>query len=88
MDISNTITSIDGTSYKILGKFTFQSRYIVYVMTCTICKKQYVGETTQTLNKRFRTHESFIRNNTENNIAEHFNLENHSETNYTVKIVF
>ena len=44
-------------------------------------------ETTQILNKRFRTHDSFTRNNTETNIAEHFNLENHSATSYTVKIV-
>ena len=83
----NTVTSINGTSNKTQGKFTCQSRYIVYVMTCTICKKQYVGETTQTLNKRFRLHKSFIRNNMENNIAEHFNLENHTETSYTVKII-
>ena len=56
-------------------------------MTCTICGKQYVGETSQTLNKRFRTHESVIRSNSENNIAEHFNLKNHSPISYTVKIV-
>ena len=87
MDTSNTITSLDGISYKIQGKFTCQSRYIVYVMTCSICGKQYVGETTQTLNKRFRTHESVIRSNSENNIAEHFNLINHSPISYTVKIV-
>ena len=73
------------TKYK--GKFTCPSRYIVYVMTCTICHKQYVGEMTQTLNKRFRNHESTIRSNMDNNITEHFNLENHSATSYTVKIV-
>ena len=56
-------------------------------MTCSICGKQYVEETTQTLNKRFRTHESVIRSNSENNIAEHFNLINHSPISYTVKIV-
>ena len=56
-------------------------------MTCNICQKQYVGETSQTLNKRFRTHESVIRSHSENNIAEHFNLPNHSPISYTVKIV-
>ena len=56
-------------------------------MTCSICGKQYVGETTQTLNRRFRTHESVIRSNNENNIAEHFNLINQSPISYTVKIV-
>ena len=56
-------------------------------MTCTIYGKQYVDETSQTLNKRFRTHESIIRSNSENNIAKHFNLKNHSPISYTVKIV-
>ena len=46
-----------------------------------------MGETSQTLNKRFRTLESTIRSNSENNIAEHFNLKNHSPISYTVKIV-
>ena len=87
MDTSNTITSLDGISYKIQGKFTCQSRYIVYVMIFSICGKQYVGETSQTVNKRFRTHESVIRSNSENNITEHFNLKNHSPISYTVKIV-
>ena len=87
MDTSNTITSTEGISYKIQGKFTCQSRYIIYDMTCNICQKQYVGETSQTLNKRFRMHESVIRSNSENNIAEHFNLPNHSPISYTVKIV-
>ena len=87
VDTSNTITSLDGISYKIQGKFTCQSRYIVYVMTYTICGKQYVGKMSQTLNKRFRNHESVIRSNSENNIAEHFTLENHSPISYTVKIV-
>ena len=41
----------------------------------------------QTLNKRFRIHESLIRSHSENNIAENFNLSNHSPISYTVKIV-
>ena len=33
------------------------------------------------------THESVIRINSENNIAEHFNLPNHSPISYTIKVV-
>ena len=39
------------------------------------------------LTKRFRTHETVIRTNSENNIAENFNLPNHSPISYTVKVV-
>ena len=87
MNTSNTITSRNNISYKIQGKFNCQSRNTVYVMECTICKKQYVGETTQTINLRFRLHESFIKNKRDNNIAEHFNPDNHTNTSYTIIVV-
>ena len=87
MDTSNTVTSRSNTTYKIQGKFNCQTKFAVYVMQCTICKKQYVGETTQTINARFRLHESFIKNKRDNNIADHFNQENHMATSYSIKIV-
>ena len=82
MDTSNTVTSRSNTTYKIKGKFNCQTKFAVYVMECTICKKQYVGETTQTINARFRLHESFIKNKRDDNIADHFNQENHMATSY------
>ena len=48
MDTSNTVTSNANITYKIQGKFNCQARNAVYVMECTICHKQYVGETPQT----------------------------------------
>ena len=85
MDSSNTMTSLSNISYKIQGKFNCQTRNAVYVMECTICHKQYVGETSQMVNARFRVHESFIRTKNDNNIAEHFNID--TPTSYTIKIV-
>ena len=87
MDTSNTVTSKSNVTYKIQGKFNFQSKNVVHVIECTICHKQYIGETSQTVNATFRVHESFIRTNKENNIAEHFNTENHTPTSYTIKTV-
>ena len=43
MNTSNTITSRNNVSYKIQGKFNCQSRYTVYVMECTLCKKTICG---------------------------------------------
>ena len=40
---------------------------------------QYVGETGQTLNARFRLHESMINTNKENPVEDHFNEEEHME---------
>ena len=44
-------------------------------------------KTLQTVNARFRVHESFIRAKRDNNIAEHFNMSDHTPTSYTIKIV-
>ena len=38
------------------------------------------------VNARFRVHESFIRTKRDNNIAEHFNVDDHTPTSYTIKI--
>ena len=62
----------------------------MYEVNCqgdgSICHKQYVGEMSQTVNARFRVHESFIRTK-KDNIAQHFNMEDHTPTSYTIKIV-
>ena len=55
MNTSNTITSRNNISYKIQGKFNCQSRNTVYVMECTICQKQYVGETTPNYKLKIQT---------------------------------
>ena len=38
---------------------------VVYLITCNKCKLQYVGETSQNLNKRFNWHNSCFRNPTD-----------------------
>ena len=47
---------------------------------------QYVGETQQTLNARFRLHESMINTRKENPMADHFNEEDHSGNRLDYKI--
>ena len=88
MDHSNVITSNRNISYKIPGRFNCQSRNIIYVLTCELHNKQYVGETQQTLNARLRLHESMIRTRKENIVAEHFNEEDHEDNqNFKINIV-
>ena len=47
---------------------------------------QYVGETQQTLNAKFRLHESMINARKENLVADHVNEEEHSENRLDYKI--
>ena len=86
MDYSNVVTSNTNVSYKIPGKYNCQSRNVVYVLTCGIHNKQYVGETQQALNARFRLHESMINTKKENPVADHFNEEDHIENRLDFKI--
>ena len=86
MDYSNVVTSNTNISYKIPGKYNCQSRNVVYVLTCGIHNMQYVGETRQTLNARFRLHESMINTKKENPVADHFNEEDHIENRLDFKI--
>ena len=76
---SNAVTSNKDISYKIPGKLNCQSRNVIYVLTCGTHNVQYVGETQQTLNARFRLHESMINTKKENPVADYLNDENQQE---------
>ena len=86
MDHSNVVTSNMNISYKIPGKFNCQSKNVIYVLTCGTHNLQYVGETQQMLNARFRLHESMINTRKENPVADHFNEEDHAENKLYFKI--
>ena len=71
-------------TYDIRGSFTCQSRNIVYLLTCNICNKKYVGEREQTLNGRCRGHESNMRANNNNIVSKHYKEYNHTNGDYAV----
>ena len=43
-------------SIKITDRFTRTSANVIYCITCTLCKKIYIGETVRRLGDRFREH--------------------------------
>ena len=63
------------------------STNVIYCITCTLCKKIYIGETGRRLADRFREHlPDAEQNNTDASkpVARHFNLPNHSHHNMTI----
>ena len=53
----------------------------LYCITCTLCKKLYIGETGRRLGDRFREHLRDVEKDDKNAskpVARHFNLPNHS----------
>ena len=68
-------------SIKITDHFTCTSVNVIYCITCTLCKKLYIGETGRRLGDRFREHLRDVEKDDKDAskpIARHFNLPNHS----------
>ena len=86
--ISNTVKiSGPSRSAKITDHFTCASANVIYCITCTLCKKIYIGETWRRLADRFREHRGDVeKNDTDESkpVARHFNLLNHSHHNMTI----
>ena len=73
------------TIYQIRHSFSCTSTNLVYLISCTKCKKQYIGCTTKQLNVRINHHRSCINNKKPTFIHKHFNLPDHSITNLKVQ---
>ena len=66
----------------ITDHFTCTSTNVIYCITCTLCKKLYIGETGRRLGDRFREHLCDVEKDDKNAakpVARHFNLPNHAK---------
>ena len=64
---------------EITSHLTCQSSNVVYIITCTKCNLQYVGETDRTLKERFSEHKGYVRTKkVSQTTGAHFNLPGHS----------
>ena len=70
--------------YKIKGQMNCLTSNIIYIIECIKCGKQYVGQTSNTLRKRFTNHLSDIRNNNNKPVSNHFNIEDHNIEHATI----
>ena len=74
-------------SVKITDRFTCTSANVIYCITCTLCKKLYIGETGRRLGDRFREHLRDIEKDDKDAskpVAQHFNLPNHSKEHMSI----
>jgi len=66
------------TDYLIKDDMCCNSNNIIYLITCSKCNAQYVGETSRSLRDRLNQHRSAIRNKLNTPIGLHFNSPEHS----------
>ena len=61
--------------YPILHRITCQTKSVIYLIQCTKCSSQYIGQTTRPLNVRIKEHISDIRSQdaTRSILSRHFN---------------
>ena len=87
----NTSTSFKststGTHYPIRYSFSSSSSNLIYLITCTKCKKQYVGLTTHTLKYRVNHHRTNILNKKCIYLCEHFNLPDHNIGHLSIQAI-
>ena len=65
----------------ITNHFSCTSANVIFCITCTLCKKLYIGETGRRLGDRFREHLRDVEKDDKHAskpVARHFNLPNHS----------
>ena len=71
----------------ITDHFSCISTNLIYCITCTLCKKVYIGETGRRLGDRFSEHLRDVEINNKDAskpVARHFNLPNHSQKHMEV----
>ena len=84
---SSFTSSVTKKQYKIQSKGNCSSANIVYLITCSKCHKQYVGETGRSLRERLNNHRSDIKLKKHTAIAIHFNDVQHSVNNLSITII-
>ena len=77
-----------GMEFRIKGSYNCQTSNAVYLITCNLCHLQYVGQTRNTINTRFRGHANVIRRKDQAKpVGTHFSLTDHSEHNVTITVM-
>ena len=72
---------------KITDRFTCTSANVMYCITCTFCRRLYIGKTGRRLGDRFRKHLPDVKKDDKDAskpVARHFNLPNHSREHMSI----
>jgi hypothetical protein len=75
-------------SLRITQSINCKTTGIIYLITCKKCNKQYIGESGNSANLRFRGHDQDIRENLGfKPVSNHFNLAGHSRSDVTITLL-
>ncbi|XP_053560082.1 uncharacterized protein LOC128650282 [Bombina bombina] len=80
-------SSITNKVYEIKDSLSCLSKNAIYLITCEKCGKQYVGETTQSVRRRFVDHLSTINCKKDLAVPQHFCQDDHSTSDVSLAII-
>ena len=79
MQRSSTFNSkTTGKTYKIFCSVNCKSSNVIYILTCSRCGLQYVGESMQPFHKRLNGHRSDLTKKPHIPVSQHFRLPDHT----------
>ena len=87
IDPSRTIVGPKG-SFSVKAAYNCQTENLVYVLSCTLCKKLYTGETYRRLDDRFSEHLRSMRLGYSDPVGAHFNSPQHSFQHARIAVVW
>ena len=76
-----------GTNHNVQGYITCNTSNVIYIITCTKCNKQYIGETGRKLKTRISEHLRNIAKNQNTVIGTHFNSANHKSNHMQINAI-
>ena len=76
--IAKSSFSFKGGAKVIAQNLNCSTQNVIYIIDCLKCSQKYVGETSQSIKKRFSAHLSQIRLKYETPVSDHFNSVGHS----------
>lgn len=91
LDKDQTVSATSNQRYFSISKrasqATCEDGNLIYLITCTLCRKQYVGETKRTLRTRIKEHLVDIKHQRDTPVASHFNQRKHKLSHVTTKVL-
>lgn len=76
-----------GATFKKKCKYDCETSNVIYLINCTKCHKQYVGQSKRSFRKRMYEHMRYIKENIDQPTGKHFNLPEHRPSHAQFEII-
>lgn len=80
-------SSASSFRYKIQGELNCDTRNVVYLLECTVCRVQYIGQTETSFRVRFNNHRAHVKSLPQLPISQHANIIGHQFDKFRVTIL-